>query len=199
MIQDLTLHSEYIKPLRAEIEEHLSDCGAPLNVENLPLLDSFMRESIRTSNSDAVTGRRKALEPFKFSDGSSLNVGDWVCIPMVAMMNDPQRYQNPEQFDGYRFTDANATLRSGETSPKTPDKAETSLTDASFDWPIWGVGQMSCPGRWFASLIMKLILVRVLTGYDVYMPETKGSRVFSWRTSFIPKEGTMVSFRKIKA
>lgn len=197
MIEDICLHNEYVDPLRAEIKEHRIR-NAPLNYDELHLLESFMKESIRTTSSDAVTGRRKALEGYTFSDGSTVNKGDWVCLPVQAMMIDAKRYCNPETFDGHRFLHANESLRRGEASPNVPDKVATCLTDTSFDWPIWGVGSMTCPGRWFASMVMKLLLCEVLENYDVVMPDTETSRLFSWRTYIFPKESTLVSFRKIK-
>lgn len=90
-----------------------------------------------------VTGRRKALEPFTLSDGSQMHTGDWVSVPMMAMMRDPERYRNPEHFDGYRFFNANQMLRKGLTTADVPEKVETKFTDANWDWPIWGYGQMT--------------------------------------------------------
>lgn len=87
--------------------------------------------------------RRKALEPYTFSDGSHMRRGDWVCVPMMAMMGDRRRYHAPETFDGFRFARANEMLRQGFPSADVPDKAESRLTDATLEWPIWGVGQMS--------------------------------------------------------
>lgn len=48
VIEDLCLHHEYIEPLRLEIPSAATtDSGLP------PLLDSFVKESVRCSNADA--------------------------------------------------------------------------------------------------------------------------------------------------
>lgn len=90
-----------------------------------------------------VSIRRKAVEPFAFSDGTTMQKGDWVCVPMAAMMHDPQRYRDPESFDGYRFLNANAHLRQGFATDDVPEKSPLKFTDVDLDWPIWGHGQMS--------------------------------------------------------
>ncbi len=87
-----------------------------------------------------VTGRRKALAPFVFRDGSWLSEGDWVCVPQRAMMKDGSRYSDANTFDGFRFARANDALRQGSKPHEVPDKAASNLTDATIDWPIWGFG-----------------------------------------------------------
>ncbi|KAL4917328.1 hypothetical protein BDW62DRAFT_201949 [Aspergillus aurantiobrunneus] len=75
-IEDVCLHDEYVQPLRQEICEHLV-APSPSGLAEMPLLDSFARESIRCTNSDAITVRRKSIRPFVFSDGLCLEQGDW--------------------------------------------------------------------------------------------------------------------------
>jgi hypothetical protein len=59
-VQDLVLHEEYAGPLRQEIREHSPNEGEfPIDLEGLPLLDSFMKESIRCSNVDASKSHQR--------------------------------------------------------------------------------------------------------------------------------------------
>jgi hypothetical protein len=51
-LEDLCLHSEYVQPLQDEIRD-LLHTGINDSVEGLPLLDSFVKESVRTTNTDA--------------------------------------------------------------------------------------------------------------------------------------------------
>lgn len=55
VVQDLCLHEEYVESLRQEIQKYTAEVppGTMLDVETLPLLDSFIKESIRCSNVDA--------------------------------------------------------------------------------------------------------------------------------------------------
>ncbi|KAI4597288.1 hypothetical protein KJ359_004393 [Pestalotiopsis sp. 9143b] len=51
-VEDLCLHTDHVEPLRDEIRRS-TEKGASRDVEALPLLDSFLRESVRMTNSDA--------------------------------------------------------------------------------------------------------------------------------------------------
>ncbi|KAI1849851.1 hypothetical protein JX265_013554 [Neoarthrinium moseri] len=150
-IEDLCIHHDCIELLHAEITKARAACkelgGKALDVEKqLPLLDSFLRESIRCNNSDAVTGRRKALAPYIFSDRTSaLAAGDWVCVPQRALMHDATRYRSPDVFDAFRFVRANQEFARGETARGyVPGDKPSSLTTVSVDWPIWGFGNTAC-------------------------------------------------------
>ncbi|KAH8197066.1 hypothetical protein TruAng_008773 [Truncatella angustata] len=140
-VEDICLHDEYVEPLRDEIQTAIEDrSSSQFDEARLPMLDSFMKESIRSTNADALSCRRKALKDIYLQDGSRIEKDDWVCIPQRAMMYDPHRYSKPHEFDGYRFARANAALRQGFTSADIPDKSPSTLTSASLDWPIWGLG-----------------------------------------------------------
>lgn len=199
-IQDLCLHSDYVDPLRAEIRHHRESgggvAGSGREVDKLPLLDSFVRESIRCTNSDAVTGRRKALVPYEFQDGSWLKTGDWACVPQRPMMRDNSRYSDASVFDGFRFARANSDLLQGLRPTGVPERVPLSLTDANEDWPIWGFGNTACPGRFYASLVMKLILVHILDHWDCKMLDPMAPRSRSWRSSIVPRNGTVVLFKR---
>ncbi len=52
-IEDICLHRDYADPLRQELREQKATKNGSIDVEELPLLDSFLKESIRYSNADA--------------------------------------------------------------------------------------------------------------------------------------------------
>ncbi|KAK3303783.1 cytochrome P450 [Chaetomium strumarium] len=199
-IYDMCVHPEYVEPLRSELQRLQHNASG---LDKLPLLDSFIKESIRCNNSDAttedsdtVTGRRKALAPYIFQDGSRLREGDWACVPQRAMMMDGLRYSHADTFDGFRFARANEALRQGITPDEVPDRAPSSLTDSTIDWPIWGFGNTACPGRFYASLVLKLILVHILEEWECVMPDPSAPRCRTWRSSIVPRSTTVVSFRR---
>jgi cytochrome P450 len=47
--------------------------------------------------------RRKALFPYTFKDGLHIPAGSWVCAPSRAVMQDPNNFDDPTEFNGYRF------------------------------------------------------------------------------------------------
>ena len=85
-----------------------------------------------------VAIRRKAVQPFVFrSTGCRVPVGQIVCVPAWEFMHDKSRYPNPEDFDGHRFVRNSQSRRP--SFPENPMRG-TTFTDASEDFPIWGLG-----------------------------------------------------------
>ena len=72
------------------------------------------------------------MRPFTFSDGTYIAVGNWACVPQKVMMRDPETYEDPEKFDGFRFLPLSGEEKSGKGS---------SFTDADERFPFWGLGQ----------------------------------------------------------
>ena len=54
-IQDLASHPEYVEPPREELQAITDVESMAQNIDNLPLLDSFLKESARVSQFDAGT------------------------------------------------------------------------------------------------------------------------------------------------
>ncbi|KAI4139758.1 MAG: hypothetical protein LQ341_004096, partial [Variospora aurantia] len=117
-IQDLCLQPYWMQETRSELHR-VSQLSSTVDPESLPLLDAFIQESMRVNPSDAISGRRKAIEPFRFSDGLLVKAGDWVCLPQQAMLRDERLYPQPACFNPTRF------LR----RQKVQDL-----------WPVWGLG-----------------------------------------------------------
>lgn len=118
----------------------------------MPLLDSFLRESARVSAFESSQPlkfllesgvadippagvRRQALVPFAFSDGLTISKGDWVCVPHRSMMRDSAYFEDPLQFDAFRFAKG---LRAESQTPGQSPK----LVDASDTWLVWGSGKI---------------------------------------------------------
>lgn len=130
-------------------------------ITQLPILDSFIKESVRINPLDKVAIRRKALKPYTFSDnGPRVALGQIACVPAWDIMHNDTKYPNPDVFDGLRFlkttgqtsdtsySSATSSPLSHLSSSSSPtDQARpsepmrgTTLTDASKDFPIWGLG-----------------------------------------------------------
>ena len=141
------------------------------SITRLPVLDSFIKESSRLNPLDksmlslkvnrqrmvtltdlVVAIRRKALRPYTFSNGGPhVAAGEMACVSGWDLMHDSAKYPNPDDFDGLRFV---------KPSVLTPAVVEeqsmrgTSLTDATKDFPIWGLGSKAwCVVRQAESLI----------------------------------------------
>lgn len=65
--------------------------------------------------------------PFRFKDGLELPVGSCIAIPAQAIQTDPDNFQNPQEFDGFRF----AQLGSSEETKFNSDEHQHGATTIS--------------------------------------------------------------------
>ncbi|MCJ1394808.1 hypothetical protein MMC18_007688 [Xylographa bjoerkii] len=183
-LADLYSHQECIKPLRDEIQGPAFH-DFQNSADGLPLLDSFLKESARLSAFESTGVRRQALSPFTFSDGLHIPKGDWVCVPHRSMMRDSQNFENPLEFDAFRAL--------GSQAPGATKTAK--LTEASDRWLVWGAGRILCPGRFYATLVLKLITAHLLQNYECTLDNIKGSRSVQWRSAIIPKSNIVLRIK----
>ncbi|KAH8593607.1 cytochrome P450 [Bisporella sp. PMI_857] len=196
-IHDICIHKQYVAPLRREISSP-EYAQFERTGKGLPLLDSFIKESARLTPVESMSTRRYALEPFSLSDGTKVHVGDWACTPVRALMTNPEFYPEPNKFRPFRFVDPELlAVDLPETSrPTQPNKASnfTDVNLADGSWHVWGTGRMACPGRFYASAIIKIMLAQIIATYDVELVDKEAPRYFTWRSSMLPKAKTMVVF-----
>lgn len=160
ILLELCARPEYIQQLRNEIGSEGSLDYTKMS--KLPILDSFIKETIRLNTLDKceyqarlrcsrhvdtkdmeVAIRRKALKPFTFSKGGPhVAVGDIACVSAWDIMHNEEKYPKAHEFDGHRFINSppahpkeSKHLRSHDSNIRG-----TTLTDASQDFPIWGYG-----------------------------------------------------------
>lgn len=51
------------------------------------------------------------------------------------------------------------------------------------------------PGRFYVAVVIKLILVHILRYYDCELVDPTLSRSLTWRSTIIPREQTLISFK----
>lgn len=86
------------------------------------------------------------------------------------MSRDPQYYDNPDTFDGYRF------YRTPASKQKISQPPEYEFTGIERGNVAWGNGRLTCPGRWYASAMNKLVVASLLLRYDISFPEGQSTR-----------------------
>lgn len=101
-----------------------------------------------------------ALEEVVLSDGLIIPKGTSILVSCTQMI-DASVWPNGDQFDGYRFFN----LR--QKSDSSTNQAVYNFTSTSPDHFSFGHGSQSCPGRFFASYMQKILLCHVLMKYDV--------------------------------
>jgi len=171
---------EFVSTLEIECRRVLAEHKGSLTKEAVDALfcvDSAVRESMRLND---VMVHLLPLEVIKgdaidLGQGRRITAGSGVRTVFPAQMvhKDPGIYQNPEQFDAFRFSrefDA-----SQQTSPQQATKREL-MTTVSTSFLPFGYGRHACPGRWFVALMVKQALAYVVLNYDVEVTKRPGKR-----------------------
>ncbi|KAI1306229.1 cytochrome P450 [Xylaria venustula] len=195
-IPDLCLHPEYTVHLREEFVRTYADFEKSL--EGLPV-GSFIKESARLTPVEAMSTRRCATQPFKLSDGTTLAIGDWACTPVWALMTSQEYYPEPTTFHGFRFADQRSVSPEAASKFAFLQPKSSKMTEPRQSWHVWGTGRMVCPGRFYATAVMKLILGHIILLYDCHLVDATATRWFTWRSTMLPKEKTMVVFTPVNS
>ncbi|KAJ7086278.1 cytochrome P450 [Mycena epipterygia] len=164
-LYNLTTFPSHIASMREEAERVVAvDGWTKSALANMHKIDSFLRESLRMTPLSLVSMRRKIIgkDGFTFSDGTFIPSGSFLSVS-TAVHYDSTNYDNPEVFDGFRF--------SREREAQEKDAGESvfkhNMVSTSADHLAFGFGKHSCPGRFFAAAELKLIMAYILINYEV--------------------------------
>ena len=150
-------HPSLIPELREEMITVLkSDGWAKTSLYKMQLLDSFLKEVSRTSRMAHATMGRYVLNPITLSDGTVLPRGALLQVP-DDQTSDSSIYPSPEIFDAHRYL----KLRS-----LPGHENQHQFVTLSTDNMVFGHGNHACPGRFFASNEIKILLCFLLVKYD---------------------------------
>ena len=167
VLYDLAAHPQYVEPLRDEIRAVAIEDGGwqKSSYSKLRKLDSFIKESQRVNPPTLLSNHRIMTEPHTFNDGTKLTKGTHIAMAVNAIQNDPDITPFPERFCPFRYYELRQ--KPGEGHLHQFATTEHSLLN-------FGHGKNACPGRFFASLEIKTILVKLIMGYDFKLPDGEG-------------------------
>ncbi|KAF2187594.1 putative cytochrome P450 [Zopfia rhizophila CBS 207.26] len=174
VLYDLTANPELFGELQAEIQAVSSnqDGWDQTSYSKLDKLDSVLRESQRMSPPTILGMKRMFQQPHTFSNGIHIPKGTYVCLSTFAIENDPAHTTNPEVFDGlrsYRLRQQKES-KAVQENKNNDDRLFSSMEPTVLNF---GYGKTACPGRYFASLVIKILFVKLLTEYDFkFLPGT---------------------------
>ena len=180
VLYDLAANPKYFKELQAEIEsEAKSQQGwSEASYSQLQKLDSVLCESQRMSPPTILGMKRLFKQAYTFSDGLHIPKGTYACLPTFAIENDPENTPCPEIFDGLR------NYRRRQQIPINNNKLKGNNDEHQFSSTgrtilNFGYGKSACPGRYFASLVIKILFVKLLCEYEFkFLPGTERPRNF---------------------
>ncbi|GME45485.1 Cytochrome P450 [Neofusicoccum parvum] len=168
---------DFLPELRSEITDALARHDGAMTfaaLQDMKKLDSFLKESMRLHPTQMAMMQRKVLQPFALSSGTTIPAGVVVEVPSIAVSLDPAVFADPLRFDPLRFH----RLRAADPAS---GHLFASVSDVSLGF---GYGRHACPGRFFAANEIKMVVARVVAGWDVAMPvgagEAAGEREEGW-------------------
>lgn len=104
---------------------------------------------------------RKATADVTLPDASIIHKGERTSVSTSGMV-DPAIYDDPNTFDAFRFV----RFRDQENMQNQAHLVSTGPSHLGF-----GHGKHACPGRFFASNELKILLCHVIIKYDFKLPE----------------------------
>jgi cytochrome P450 len=181
-------------------------------VNRLVKLDSSMRESVRVGSISTLGISRKIIAP----DGITAPNGTWcpkgstVSVPTFGIHHDPDNYNEPEEYQPFRF----AQMRETATTPPITAPSEEgtivkdnshliknaalSFVSLSSKYHPFGHGRHACPGRFFASNELKLMLAYVFENYEIEHLDTRPPYT-RFGTTLLPPMKATIKLRKIRS
>ncbi|KDN72078.1 putative ent-kaurene oxidase [Colletotrichum sublineola] len=160
VLLDLARHPEVAKEVRREIEQEVNQIGwmgwEKGNLHRMKLLDSVIKESMRLRPIFFAAMLGGVTEAMSLKDGTVLPVGTRIAVAGDGN-RDPAVYDRPDEWDAYRF------YKMRQTGDRE-DMAQ--LACATVEHAGFGVGKHSCPGRFYAADVMKIVLCHLLMKYD---------------------------------
>ncbi|PSR97148.1 cytochrome P450 [Coniella lustricola] len=157
------------------------------SMAKLKKLDSFIKE-VQRLRGNVTSFIRKVRQPIDLSDGTHLPAGTTLLAPLSGFAHDERNYHDPETFDPLRFYKMRQTMTfnnnkshhtsGSETAAVTTTTTATTNSNANkhqftsiSDNMNFGAGKAACPGRFFASNEIKMILAWFLVNFEVRLAE----------------------------
>ncbi|TDL22832.1 cytochrome P450 [Rickenella mellea] len=179
----------YIEPMREEVERVINEDGwTKVAMTKMRKVDSFIKETLRFTGLGFLSTLRQSVEDYTFSDGTFIPKGTTMFVAAAATHDDPEVYENPNEFRGFRFADIRDEDGEG---------AKHQIVSTSSEWLPFGHGRHACPGRFFAANELKAMIGHIVLNYDVKM-EADRVRPQDMHFTFncLPNQTAKILFRR---
>ena len=132
-----------------------------------------------------------AMKPIQLSNGFNIPAGTIVQCNTNILDETPPEWGDPHAFDGFRVY----KLRS-----KPEDANKFRFASSTYDSMQWGYGKDACPGRFFASNEIKIIMAYILSHYDIkFGSDVEGRpKNITFEVNVLADPTKMVLFKKLQ-
>ncbi|KAK5203107.1 hypothetical protein LTR96_011057 [Exophiala xenobiotica] len=156
---DLLSQPTYFHELLEEAKLAIRPDGS-VYLDKLPMTDCFLKESQRLTPMFLLTMNRIVTSDYAFkSSGLEVPAKSMTTAASAAIATDPDTFSDPNTFDGHRYW----RLRQQDKGTASSLAMGMATTDSLG----FGLGNQACPGRFFAVNEMKVVLARLLTGWNL--------------------------------
>ncbi|KAH8897333.1 cytochrome P450 [Thozetella sp. PMI_491] len=162
---------DFVRGLEAECrrvsQAHNDSLSTTEAVDSLYRCDSALRESMRLSDV-SITSLFRDVKSGSVDLGNGIHIppGVRMVFPTQSMHRDAAYYEDPDRFDAFRFSRQFEGLGRDEhqASGSQPRELITSITPSFL---VFGYGRHTCPGRWWASQVLKQMMAHLIMNYDI--------------------------------
>ncbi|KAH8753647.1 cytochrome P450 [Diaporthe sp. PMI_573] len=191
--------SKYVAELRQEINDvraaHSDEEGwNKRSLAKLEKMDSCFRESQRMNTILSlgplrIVGKNGVTTP----SGVQVPAGWQVGIPAYSIHYDKEIYgSDAETFNPFRFYNRR---KDAQVTGDNLKGARQAWATTSADYLSFGAGLNSCPGRFFASGMLKVLMANILLRYDFEFQEKRPENVW-FGTNHIPPMSAKMRIRR---
>lgn len=106
-------------------------------------------------------------------------------------------YASPDTFDGFRFSKLHERQYGDDLTPGGGSSGMPfQLVTTTSDYLVWGYGRHACPGRFFAAVVVKMMLAYVILHYDVRFEDGLRPKDVVVGTNYLPDPNAKILFRR---
>ncbi|KAK7696711.1 hypothetical protein SLS64_014295 [Diaporthe eres] len=201
---DLSLETGTIDELREEIVQVMGRNGEGLSnlrksLARLDKMDSFFRESARMTPLSMMTMHRVVQDEagITLHDGVHLPRGTHLALPAYNIGRDPAMTPNADVFDGMRWY---RQRQQGQKSSDEDSGGNWQFVTPDPNYLTFGSGKYVCPGRFIADHMIKLMMVAVLSRYELKRAPGAPKPTQSYLHVFaFPDQTTLLMKRRVGA
>lgn len=113
------------------------------------------------------------LQPFTLSNGQTIPAGVLIELPSSAVNMDNKIFPESDSCDPWRFAKLRRSKASAAEGGADIGNQFASVGSTSLNF---GFGRHVCPGRFFASVEIKMIVAVMLLNYDIALAEGETER-----------------------
>ena len=192
----------YLEGIREEATRILAEDGGQWTKAGLARFhraDSAIRESMRVSNFMTRGIMRKVMPDEGIenkAEGWRAPKGTFVGLDVHNIQHDPEIYPDPETYDAFRFSrpkeegdhTANGDVKDGAEMLKLKNTGLITTSDTFFPF---GHGRHACPGRFFVSLELKMLLAYMVMNYEIEPLATRPPNKWFGQNNLPPMKATI--------